>query len=93
MNEQTLGVLGKHSDMEVYRQQVLLPEEEVIASLDVVGFAGIVGHRTDLKLGRGLIMCTKLGEVHRIHYYINDLMNRRSRPRNRTRKLFSPRHV
>ena len=58
--------------MQTYKEDVLLPGEEVVASLQVVGFNGILGHSTDLKIGHGLMLCTKLGTLHRIHFYIND---------------------
>jgi len=69
-----LSQVGAQTDLETYKTSVLLPDEVVVASVEVVAFKGFVGHRSDLKVGKGLLLATKLGssDRHRLHFYLND---------------------
>lgn len=65
---------NKEGNLQLYKESVLLADEILVASLDVVAFKGFVGHRLDLKVGSGLILVTKLCDgSHRLHFYVDDI--------------------
>lgn len=72
IDEECLSKIGAQSDMETYKANALISGESLIAAIDAVAFKGFVGHRDDLKVGRGLMLLTSLGDKHRIHFYHAD---------------------
>lgn len=56
---------------------MLLPNERVIAQIPIVAVKGLVTHATDMKVGKGSIICTAMtletgDKVHRLHFAIGD---------------------
>jgi len=71
-DEECLAQIGGREALETYKANALISGETLDAAIDVVAFKGFVGHGDDLKVGRGLLLLTSLGDKHRIHFYHAD---------------------
>lgn len=72
-----LSKLNPQGSIETFRQSILLPGESEIMSIRIVAVKGIVTNPSDMAVGRGVIVCTKLpkadgSSVHRLHFFINE---------------------
>ena len=77
VDHDALNRIGNHADLDAYKRNVLLPNEELITELSVVAFEGLVTKSTELKVGNGVLMASRLPRddgsfVHRLHFYIDD---------------------
>ena len=69
--------IGNHADITQFKETVLLSNEELITELPVVAFEGLITAPSDMKVGNGTLMLSKLtrfdgSSVHRLHFYIDD---------------------
>ena len=72
-----LSMMKASSGLEVFKESVLLPGEELLTSLNIVAIKGMLTSASSpMKVGRGVVLLTRLvideKETHRIHFYIDE---------------------
>ena len=75
IDQRALNRIGKHADLAAFKQDVLLPHEELIMELPVVACQGLVTR--DIMVGNGALMASKLtypdGTTRfRLHVFIDN---------------------
>ena len=53
-DEECFSKIGAQTSIDTYKSNALVSGESLIASIETVAFKGFVGHRDDLKVGKGL---------------------------------------